>query len=408
MPFLPYGRQTVDEDDIAAVAEVLRSDWLTSGPLIERFESALAEACSAEHAVVCANGTAALHLSTLAAGLGPGDKAIVPSTTFLATANAVHYVGAEVVFADCNPDNGLMEVDHFAEALERAGPGVKAVLPVHLTGQCADMQSIGDLARRHEITVIEDAAHAIGSRYRRDGNEDVAIGSGKDADLACFSFHPVKTMTMGEGGAVTTNDLRLAERLRRFRSHGMTRNPEEFESNELAWATDGSANDWYYEMAEPGFNYRATDFQCALGLSQLAKLPNFIEQRRHLAARYDSLLRSLHPLAQPIERNPSCIPAWHLYVVLIDFAELGMERSQIMRRLRTAGIGTQVHYIPVHLQPFYKRQGKSLSLPGAERYYARALSLPLFPGMHDGDVDRVVEALHDCLRNGTKDSKASL
>ncbi len=398
MPFLPYGRQTVDEEDIAAVAEVLRSDWLTSGPLIERFEKALAGACDAEHAVVCANGTAALHLSTLAAGLGPGDKAIVPSTTFLATANAVHYVGAEVVFADCNPDNGLMEPNHFAEALERAGDGIKTVLPVHLTGQCADMQAIGDLARRHGITVIEDAAHAIGSRYRRDGNEDVAIGSGKDSEFACFSFHPVKTMTMGEGGAVTTNDTRLAERLRRFRSHGMTRSPEDFEIKELAWAADGTANDWYYEMAEPGFNYRATDFQCALGLSQLAKLQGFIEQRRHLAARYDSLLQVLHPSVRPVERNPDCIPAWHLYVVLIDFADLGMERSQVMRRLRAAGIGTQVHYIPVHLQPFYRRESKGLSLPGAERYYERALSLPLFPGMSDGDVDRVVDALHSCLR----------
>ncbi len=398
-PFLPYGRQSVDEDDIAAVTQVLRGDWLTTGPSVELFETALAETCGAGHAVVCANGTAALHLSTLAAGLEPGDKAIVPTVTFLATANAVHYVGAEVVFADCDPDSGLMEAAHFAEALERAGSGVKAVLPVHLGGQCADLPAISDLARRHGITVIEDAAHAIGSRYRRGGNQDLPIGCGADGDFACFSFHPVKTMTMGEGGAVTTNDAQLAARLKCFRSHGMSREPGAFENADLAWMSDGTVNDWYYEMAQPGFNYRATDFQCALGLSQLGKLQGFVERRRELVARYDTLLQPLAPQLRPVSRNPDCAPAWHLYVVLIDFAGLGLERGQVMRRLRAAGIGSQVHYIPVHRQPFYRRRTGDLNLPGAERYYERALSLPLFPGMNDADVERVVDALHDCLHS---------
>ncbi len=397
LPFLPYGRQAVDDDDIAAVAEVLRSDWLTTGPTVERFEAALAETCAAGHAVVCANGTAALHLSALAAGLGPGDKAIVPSVTFLATANAAHYVGAEVVFADCDPASGLMEAAHFEEALGRAGPGVKAVLPVHLAGQCADLPAISDIARREGITVIEDAAHAIGSRYRRGGNRELPIGCGADGDLACFSFHPVKTMTMGEGGAVTTNDSRLAERLARFRSHGMSRDPAHFANKDLAFAADGRPNDWYYEMAEPGFNYRATDFQCALGLSQLAKLPRFVERRRELVARYDRLIAPLAPRARPIARSADCLPAWHLYVVLIDFAGIGLERGEVMRRLREAGIGSQVHYIPVHLQPFYRRRNPLLRLPGAETYYAQALSLPLFPDMADDDVDRAVAALHDSL-----------
>ena len=396
--FLPYGRQTVDDDDIAAVAEVLRGDWLTTGPAVDQFEAALAETCGAGHAVVCSNGTAALHLAVLAAGLGPGDKAIVPSVTFLATANAVHYVGAEVVFADCDPDSGLMEAAHFAEALERAGPGVKAVLPVHLAGQCADLPAISALACPHDIVVIEDAAHAIGSRYRRGGNEELPIGCGADGLLACFSFHPVKTMTTGEGGAVTTNDAALAERLRSFRSHGMTRDPATFENRELAFSANGAPNDWYYEMAEPGFNYRATDFQCALGLSQLEKLPHFVERRRELVARYDGLLAALAPQVRPIARNSDCLPAWHLYVVLIDFDGLGLERGEVMRRLRAAGIGTQVHYIPVHLQPFYRRQNAGLRLPGADAYYARALSLPLFPEMTEADVERVVDALRNSLR----------
>lgn len=399
MPFLPYGRQSIDEEDIAAVTAVLRGDWLTTGPSVARFETALAETCGAEHAVACANGTAALHLAAMAAGLGPGDKAIVPSVTFLATANAVHYVGAEVVFADCDANSGLMEAKHFAAALERAGPGVKAVLPVHLAGQCADLPAISALARRHGITVIEDAAHAIGSRYRRGGNEELPIGRGADGDFTCFSFHPVKTMTMGEGGAVTTNDARRAESLKRFRSHGMIRDPAEFEFRELAFSGAGAVNDWYYEMPEPGFNYRATDFQCALGLSQLGKLPQFVERRRDLVARYDRLLALLSPRIRPIDRNRDCLPAWHLYVVLIDFAELGLERGTIMRQLRARGIGTQVHYIPVHLQPFYRRQNPGLSLPGSETYYAQALSLPLFPGMEDVDVDRVIDALSDCLRS---------
>jgi dTDP-4-amino-4,6-dideoxygalactose transaminase len=290
-----------------------------------------------------------------------------------------------------------MEASHFAEALERAGPGVKAVLPVHLGGQSADLPAISALARRHGITVIEDAAHAIGSRYRRDGNHDLPIGCGADAEFACFSFHPVKTLTMGEGGAVTTNDPARAASLRRLRSHGMIREPAEFQNAELAYMSDGSVNDWYYEMAKPGFNYRATDFQCALGLSQLAKLPRFVERRRELVALYDRLLQPLAPKVRRIARNADSIPAWHLYVLLIDFAGLGLERGQVMRRLRGAGIGTQVHYIPVHRQPFYRALDPDLHLLGAERYYAEALSLPLFPGMDDSDVVRVVDALDDCL-----------
>ena len=397
-PFLPYGRQLVDEDDIAAVTEVLRGDWLTTGPMVERLEEAVRGYIGAEHAVACANGTAALHLATMALGLGPGDKVIVPAVTFLATANAATYVGAEVVFADCDAGDGLMGPAELEDALERAGPGVKAVFPVHLAGQCSDLDAIYAIARRHGLAVVEDAAHAIGTRITGTDGRERFIGDCPEAGLATFSFHPVKTMTMGEGGMVTTNDARLAERARRLRSHGMRREPAAFENSAMAFMQDGGANPWYYEMAEPGFNYRATDFQCALGLSQFKKLERFVAQRRALAERYDTLLRDLQLPVTPIRRNPLCTAAWHLYAVLIDFDEIGIERGAVMRRLRERGIGTQVHYIPVHTQPFYRRKNEDLSLPGAERYYAQTLSLPLFAGMDEDDVERVAAALQASLR----------
>lgn len=396
-PFLPYGRQLIEEDDVAAVVEVLRGDWLTTGPAVDRFEKRACAHLGADHAVACANGTAALHLAAMAIGLQRGDKAVVPSMTFLATANAATYVGAEVVFADCDPESGVMGVDDFEEALSRAGPGVRAVFPVHLTGQCADLEAIYGLAKSKGIAVIEDAAHAIGSRYTVSGGEERFIGNCMDSGIATFSLHPVKTVTMGEGGLVTTNDAALAERARRFRSHGMVRDPERFENTALGFMKDGSPNPWYYEMVEPGFNYRATDFQCALGMSQLGKLTRFAEHRRKLVAHYDQLLAGLNLPVMPIRKQSHCEAVWHLYAILIDFAEIGLERGIVMQRLRDQGIGTQVHYIPVHKQPYYERQSNGLRLPGTDRYYEMTLSLPLFAGMGEADVERVVEALRKSL-----------
>ncbi|WP_193371624.1 UDP-4-amino-4,6-dideoxy-N-acetyl-beta-L-altrosamine transaminase [Pelagibius marinus] len=400
-PFLPYGQQLIEEDDIAAVAQVLRGDWLTTGPAVAAFEQALCGVTEAKHAIACANGTAALHLAALALDLEPGDRVVVPSVTFLATANAVRLAGGEVVFADCEADSGLMEAPQLAEALARAAaaPGrpVKAVVPVHLTGQCADLPALAALAAEHGTTLVDDAAHAIGSRYREAGGSDRPIGDGRLSAMTTFSFHPVKTIAMGEGGAVTTNDDHLARRLQRLRNHGMAREPLEMQNRDLAFDADGSVNPWYYEMAEVGLNYRVTDIQCALGLSQMKKLERFTSQRRRLADRYDRAIAALDPLVRPIARSAASRPAWHIYPLLIDFDAAGISRAQVMKQLSAAGIGSQVHYIPVHLQPYYRQRYGALDLPGAQAYYARTLSLPLFAAMDEEDVDRAVAALSQVL-----------
>jgi len=399
VPFLPYGRQAIDSDDIDAVAEVLRGDMLTSGPAVDAFETAFANLTDARHAVVCANGTAGLHMAVRALGLGPGDRIIVPTITFLATANAVVFEGAEVVFADVDPDTALLTPETFGQALHRGGPSVKAVFPVHMAGQPADMAGIFQIARDHNLKVVEDSCHAIGGTYDAENDEAVSIGACRHGEMSVFSLHPVKTVTMGEGGVVTTNDDALAHRLRLARNHGMVRDSGLFANAELAFAPSGDANPWYYEMAEPGYNYRASDIQCALGKSQLTKLDRFVARRRELVARYDDLFAAAKcEYIRPLARRLGCRPGWHLYVALIDFAAVGRDRAQVMNNLREQGIGTQVHYLPVHLQPYYRNLQPDLDLPGAWNYYQRCLSLPLFPAMTDGDVDRVVETLLNVLR----------
>lgn len=400
--FLPYGRQSIEEDDIAAVVAALRGEYLTTGPEVERFEAALCGVTGAAHAVVCANGTAALHMAALALGLGPGDWIVAPSVTFLATANAARYVGAEVAFADVDPDTGLMRAADMAAALARipAGGRARAVFNVHLAGLVGDVEGIHALARRHGLAVVDDAAHALGTRYRDPSGGWNRVGEGAHADMTSFSFHPVKTVTMGEGGAVTTNDAALAKRLRLARNHGMSRDPLDFQQADLALAADGVPNPWYYEMAAPGFNYRATDIQCALGRSQLAKLDRFVAQRRDLAASYDRKLANLLPSVRPIARRDTQEAGLHLYPVLIDFAALGFDRAALMHSLRARGIGTQVHYIPVHLQPYYRQRYGALDLPGARLYYQRCLSLPLYAGMAEADVERVTAALAESLNAG--------
>lgn len=393
---LPYGRHVVEDGDVEAVVRVLRGAYLTTGPAVASFEQALAERLGAAHAISCANGTAALHLAAMAIGLGPGDAVIVPAMTFLATANAARFVGAEVAFADVDAETGLMRVTDAEDAFRRArqkGLRTRVVLPVHLNGQCADMEALRAFAREHGLAVAEDACHAIGTTgTARDGTPH-RVGDCRFSDLATFSFHPVKTIAMGEGGAVLTNDAGLADAVARARNHGMTRVPADFRRRDLAFDRDGAANPWYYEMSDLGYNYRASDIHCALGLSQLAKLDRFVEERRHLASVYDRALASLAPSVRPIERVPDCRPAWHLYVVRIDFDRLGVDRAALMHALRARGIGTQVHYIPVPWQPYYRERYGETDLPGASAYYRRALSLPLFPGMMEGDVAQVVETL---------------
>jgi UDP-4-amino-4,6-dideoxy-N-acetyl-beta-L-altrosamine transaminase len=398
-PFLPYGRQWLDEDDIAAVTAALRSDWLTQGPAVPAFERRLAEITGAPHVVACSSGTAALHLCALALGLGPGDAVIVPTNTFLATANAVCFTGASPAFADVDPSTGLMGVDHAVAAADRAeaaGRRVRAVAPVHFAGQMADLVGLADLARARGWTIIEDACHALGSVL--DGPDGpIRAGAAAHGGLAAFSFHPVKTITSGEGGAVSTCDPELDRRLRLFRNHGMERDPDRWTDPALTRAADGGPNPWAYEMTVLGNNYRLTDLQAALGLSQLNRLTAFLTRRRALTDRYREKLASLAPLVAPPATAPGQTPAWHLQVALIDFAAAGRDRAAVMAGLRDRGIGTQVHYIPVHRQPWHRERCGVLTLPGADAYYARALSLPLFPAMTDADVDRVVAALAETL-----------
>jgi UDP-4-amino-4,6-dideoxy-N-acetyl-beta-L-altrosamine transaminase len=382
--FLPYGRQSIDDDDIAAVAHALKADLLTTGPTVEAFERAFAEAVGARHAVACSNGTAALHLAMLALRVGPGEAVIAPSVTFLATANCARYVGAEVVFADVDPDSGLMTPESLAEAMGRLdGRALRAVLPVHLRGDAADLPGLEALAAGAGAVLVEDAPHALGTTATF-GNTAETIGDVRHSAMATFSFHPVKTIATGEGGMVTTNDDALAARLRVLRSHGMVR-PE-------------GCDPWWYEMPEPGFNYRLPDILCALGLSQLRKLPAFAARRRALAAAYREALGPLAPLVRPAASPAWSDPALHLMTVLIDFQAAGVSRLQVVERLKARGIGSQVHYIPVHRQPYYRERYGELSLPGAEAWYARCLSLPLYPAMADDDVGRVADELARALK----------
>ena len=396
--FLPYGRQSINQDDIDAVIAVLKGDWLTQGPAIEAFERGIAEATGAKYAVACSNGTAALHLSALALNLEPTDAVIVPSVTFLATANAVRYAGAEVVFADVNPDTGLVEDSHVADAVERAkkaGLVPRAVFPVHLAGQPAQ---IGEAAKQFDLVVVEDACHALGTTVVRGNQPAVPVGSCPDGGMAVLSFHPVKTIATGEGGAITTNDPSLASKLQQLRSHGMIRDAGSFQNLAEAFDAKGQVNPWYYEMPGLGFNYRLTDIQSALGVSQLRRLPEFVGRRQELVSRYDRGIAPLEPHIRPTKRVP-CAEAtgWHLYVALMDFASLGMERAEVMAWLRERGIGTQVHYIPVHWQPYYVQRYGRQDLPGATSYYQRCLSLPLFPALQDEDVDYVVAQLAELV-----------
>jgi UDP-4-amino-4,6-dideoxy-N-acetyl-beta-L-altrosamine transaminase len=381
--FLPYGRQTIEDDDVAAVAAALRADYLTTGPTVAAFEQAFATATGAEHAVACNSGTAALHLAVLALDLGPGDCAIVPSMTFLATANCVRMTGAEVVFADVDPDNGLMTPQTLEEALARVPSGLQArvVLPVHLNGQVCDLEALSHVAKRHGVDIVEDACHALG---------EVDVGAARRSRAACFSTHPVKAIATGEGGVITTAEAPLAERMRALRSHGIVRGEA---MTDRALSFNGSeSNPWSYEMPEIGWNYRMPDVLCALGLSQLTKLSRFMARRRALVALYDRLLAPLAPRLRPVSHG-NAPHGWHIYAVLIDFVALGKSRKSVMEALRGEGIGTQVHYIPVHRQPYYRDRYGDIVLPGADAYFARCLSIPFYPLLTDDDARRVASAL---------------
>jgi len=383
---IPYGRQSLDQADIDAVVEVLKSDWLTQGPTIERFEAAMAERCQAGFAVAVCNATAALHIACLAAGLGEGDVLWTSPNTFLASANCGRYCGADVDFVDIDPLTWNLDVnvlEHKLETAEREGKLPKVLVAVAFSGQSCDMRAIAELSRRYGFVVIEDASHAVGARYA-----GRPVGCGEFADMTVFSFHPVKIVTTGEGGLVLTNSPERAEHLRRLRSHGMTRDPAQMD--------EPSHGPWYYQQIELGFNYRITDMQAALGLSQLNKLDGFLARRRQLVARYQASLGDL-PLTLPT-CEADAESAWHLYVVRLQTERLTLSHRQVFEGLRAAGIGVNVHYIPVHLQPYYRDLGFAADdFPEACAYYAQAISLPLYPAMTDEQQDCVIGQLKRLL-----------
>ena len=400
--FLPYGRQVIDEDDIAAVVATLRGDWLTGGPAVAAFEEALSVRCDQVPAVAVANGTAALHLALAAIGLKSDECVIVPSVTFLATANAARLVGAEVVFADVDAETGLLTAESCQDAIARADAPVRAILPVHLGGRLVDVPAIRAIADDIDAAVIEDGCHALGGAFQ-DGS---AVGGCAHSDMTTFSFHPVKTVAAGEGGAVMCRSGEIAERVHCLRNHGMIRTAQLWKNRDAGF-TDGATNPWYYEMQEVGLNYRMTDIQCALATSQMKKLDSFVTARDHLARCYDQQLAQTGLPVVPIPRSERTGGAWHLYQVAIDFSGAGISRATLMHGLRERGIGTQVHYIPVHGQPYYRERYGNIELPGAMHFYERSLSLPLFPAMREQDVSRVVEALTEAFAElGTRHEKS--
>ncbi|MGA8761846.1 MAG: UDP-4-amino-4,6-dideoxy-N-acetyl-beta-L-altrosamine transaminase [Candidatus Sulfotelmatobacter sp.] len=371
---LPYGHQSVDEDDIQAVVEVLRSAWLTTGPKVGEFEEAFAARVGAAQAVSFSSGTGALHGAAFAAGLKPGDEAITSPMTFAATANCLLYQGATPVFADVCRDTLNLDPGQVAE---RITSKTKAILPVDYAGHPADLDALLEIARRHGLVVIEDACHALGAEYN-------GRPVGAFADMTVFSFHPVKHLTTGEGGMVTTNNAGLAETLRRFRNHGISSDARQRQS----------AGQWHYEIVMLGFNYRLTDVACALGLSQLKKLEANLARRREIASRYSAAFRNLPGVIPPSVRGEAN-PAWHLYPIRLDRAKLAADRGQVFRALRAENIGVNVHYIPVHRHPYYRdRFGyRGDQYPVAEDAYERLISLPMFHGMSDQDVEDVIRAV---------------
>jgi perosamine synthetase len=370
---LPYGRQSIDDADIEAVVDVLRSDWLTTGPKVAEFERAFAEATGAAEAVAVSNGTAALHAAANALGISPGDEVIVTPMTFAGTANSVVFEGGTPVFADVDPSTLLIDP---ARVAEKITPRTKAIIAVDYAGQPCDYDALRAIANDHGLALVDDACHALGGSYK-------GRPVGSLADLNTFSLHPVKNITTGEGGVITTSDAELARRMRTFRNHGITSDHRQREEQ-------GS---WFYEMVDLGYNYRLTDFQCALGLSQLTKLQGWVERRRSIAATYDRAFSNIRGI-KPLRVRPDAQHAYHLYPVLVDG-----DRAAIFQALRAEGIGCNVHYIPVHLHPFYRRTlgtGPGLC-PIAEAAYERLITLPIFPAMTDSDVRDVIDAVTKVL-----------
>ncbi len=384
---IPYGRQMIDEEDIQAVIEVLRSPYIARGPKVEEFERALCGAVGAPYGVAVSSGTAGLHIACLAAGISSGDEVITSPLTFIASANCAVYCGAKPIFVDIDPRTYNIDP---REVEKKITERTKAIIPVHFAGQSCDMEVIIAIARvaqkrfGHKIWIIEDACHVLNSKYR--GKQ---VGACEYGDMAIMSFHPVKHITSGEGGVVFTRDQKVAETLRRFRGHGITKNPD---------LLSQQPSPWYYEQIDLGYNYFLTDIQCALGISQLKKLSRFSKRRRGIVAQYNEAFRNLPHFKIPFE-SPDCESTFHLYIPQIDFQALGIDRATFFEELKKRGVGAQVHYIPVHLQPYYRKKFGTQygDFPRAEAYYESCISLPLYPKMTDADVERVIRAVEEII-----------
>jgi UDP-4-amino-4,6-dideoxy-N-acetyl-beta-L-altrosamine transaminase len=379
---IPYGRQNISEEDVQSVVDVLRSDFLTQGPAVPAFEKSIADYCGVQYAVAVNSATSALHIACLALGVGKDDMVWTTPITFVASANCALYCGARVDFVDIDPRTYNMSVECLAKKLAHAvksGNLPKVVIPVHLCGQPCDMAGIHMLAQQYGFKIIEDASHAIGGKYRGE-----PVGNCHYGDITVFSFHPVKIITTGEGGMAMTNDAQLAKRMQLLRSHGITR-----DANEMTHAPDGP---WYYQQIDLGFNYRMTDIQAALGKSQKRRLDEFVARRHVLAERYDRLLADL-PVITPWQHADS-YSGLHLYVVRLKLDEIAKTHREVFEALRAAGVGVNLHYIPVHMQPYYRKLGfKAGDCPEAERYYETAITLPLFPALTNEQQDKVVSAI---------------
>ena len=373
--FLPYGHQWIDEDDIKAVSGVLRTDWITQGPKVAEFERLVADYCDAKYAVAFSSGTAALHASTFVTGITHGDEGITTPITFAADGNCILFKEGKVKFADIKKDTHNIDPQKIKAQIT---PKTKAVIPVDYTGQPCNIEEINEIAEKHGIIVIEDATHAIGAEYK---GEKV----GGLTDLTVFSFHPVKNITTGEGGMVLTNNSDYYEKLLMFRTHGITKDPKKLQKSE---------GDWYYEMHSLGYNYRLTDFQCALGISQFKKLEKFIERRRYIANRYNEAFGELKEIITPFEKK-DVKSTYHLYMVQLKLDRLRVDRKTIFDALRAENIGVHVHYIPLHLQPYYQEKFgyKNGDFPVAEKYYKRCLTIPLYSKMSDDDVNDVIDGV---------------
>lgn len=378
-----YGHQHITEKDIQAVERVLHSDWLTQGPAIEAFEKKVANYCGAKYAVAVTNATAALHIACKAAGLGEGDVLWTSPITFTASANCGRYCGADVDFVDIDDKTYNMSVAELRHKLEIAVKKPKIVIPVHLAGQSCDMEAIKALADEYGFKIIEDASHATGADYK-----NTKVGSCCYSDMTVFSFHPVKIVTTGEGGIVLTNNKELYEKLKLYRSHGITR-----DSDLMTQEADGP---WYYQQIELGFNYRMTDMQAALGCSQMDSLDEFVARRRYLVKRYNEKLKDL-PLRTPYQ-DEATNPSWHIYIIRVDFTKVKLSKKEIFARMRDRDIVLNLHYIPVHTQPYYQKLGfQKGDFPVSEKYYEEAITLPLYYDLTDEQQDEVIEALKEVL-----------